>query len=100
MDADGSNARLLFDGHAVGLVPQYVASGGDPGVLYMAAIDRAGHHAFYALPMQGGVLRRVLFFEDPSFQPRRPEFDTDGRQLYFTIASDESDVWMLELRRR
>jgi TolB protein len=100
MDADGGNARRLFDGHPIGLVPQYVASGGDPDILYFAAIDRDGHHAFYALSMRGGEPRRVLRFEDPTFQPRRPEFDTDGRLLYFTIATDESDVWMLELGRR
>jgi len=41
-----------------------------------------------------------LQFDDPSHQPRRSEFDTDGRRLFFTIASDESDVWVMELMRR
>ena len=42
----------------------------------------------------------MLTFDDPTRQPRRPEFDTDGRRLFFTIATDESDVWLLELGRR
>jgi Tol biopolymer transport system component/serine/threonine protein kinase len=100
MDADGTHARQLFDGHSIGLAPQNAAFGADTSVLFFSAIDRDGHHAFYTLPARGGTPRLVLTFDDPTRQPRRPEFDTDGRRLFFTIASDESDVWMLELRRR
>lgn len=99
MDADGSHGRLLFDGRAFGLTPENVAFGADTAVLYFAAIDRAGRHGFYALPARGGAPRPVLTFDDPTRQPRRPEFDTDGRRLFFTIAGDEADVWLLDLRR-
>jgi Tol biopolymer transport system component len=98
--ADGSNGRLVFDGHMLGLTPQSVAFGRDTAALFFSAIDRDGRYGFYTLPYGGGPPRPVLTFDDPARQPRRPEFDTDGRRLFFTIATDESDVWLLELARR
>ncbi|MFL5619283.1 MAG: protein kinase domain-containing protein [Gemmatimonadaceae bacterium] len=100
MDADGGGARLLFDGRKSGLVPLGAAFGHDPAIIYFAAIDSAGRYSFHAIPARGGMPRAVLTFEDPARQPRRPEFDTDGRRLFFTIASDEADVWMLQLAPR
>ena len=100
VDADGTHERLLFDGHALGLTPQNAAFGYDPGIVYFAATDRQGKYAFYALPLSGGTPRPVLTFDDPLRQPRRPEFDTDGRRLFFTLVTDESDVWVMELRAR
>src|SRR5215213_5314565 len=100
MSSDGSHGRLVFDGHALGLTPQSVAFGRDTSALFFAAIDRDGRYGFYALPAGGAKPRPVLTFDDPARQPRRPEFDTDGRRLFFTIATDESDVWLLELRRQ
>ena len=97
--ADGSGDRLLFDGHAMELTPQTAAFGKDPGVVYFTATDRQGRYAFYAIPTAGGVPRPVLTFDNPTRQPRRPEFDTDGERLVFTIATDESDVWVMELRK-
>ena len=98
-DVDGGRSRLLFDGRRHGLVPLGAAYGSDADVVYFAAIDSTGRHAFYALPAGGGVPRVVLSFADTSRQPRRPEFDTDGRRLFFTITSDEADVFMLQLAR-
>jgi hypothetical protein len=39
-------------------------------------------------------------FDDPARQPARYGFATDGRTFYFTIGSNESDVWVMELERR
>ena len=100
VDADGANGRLLFDGHAMRLSPQNVAFGTDAATLYFSATDTEGRYAFYRIAAAGGAPRPVLVFDDPARQPRRPEFDTDGRRLFFTIPSDESDVWLMELARR
>lgn len=96
---DGRDTRVLFDGHRRGITPQSVAFGMDPGTVYFSAIDARGQYGFYSLPLAGGEPRPLLAFDDPTRQPRRPEFDTDGRRLFFTIASDESDVWVMELTR-
>lgn len=96
---DGSQKRLLFDGHSLGLTPQQIAFASDPNVLYFDAVERDGRHAFYSLPLRGGSPRLLFRFDDPARQPRRPEFDTDGKRLFFTLATDESDVWVMKLRQ-
>jgi eukaryotic-like serine/threonine-protein kinase len=100
VSADGPRALRLFDGHPLGLTTPQVAFGRRADVLYVHAIDRESHHAFYELPLRGGTPRLVLRFSDLGKQPRRAEFDTNGRRLFFTVATDESDVWMLELHRK
>ena len=97
--SDGRGSRLLFDGHRRGVTPQNVAFGQDGGSVYFSAIDARGTYGFYAISAAGGEPRALLAFDDPLRQPRRPEFDTGGGRLFFTIASDESDVWVMELKR-
>ena len=97
-NADGSGARPLFDGHPLGLTTHQVAFGNRSDVVYFHAVDRDSRHAFYELPLSGGPPRLILRFPDAARQPRRFEFDTDGRRLYFTLATDESDVWLMELK--
>ena len=98
--ADGSHSRPLFDGHALGLRPQNIAFGRNPKAVVFQALERDGRHAFYSLSLDGAAPRLLFRFDDPARQPRRPEFDTDGRRLFFTLATTESDVWVLELVRR
>jgi hypothetical protein len=100
VNADGSGARLLFDGHPLGLTTMQVAFGRRSDVVYVHAIDQDSRHAFYEIPMRGGTPRLVFRFPDLARQPRRTEFDTDGRRLFFTVATDESDVWMMDLQRK
>jgi Tol biopolymer transport system component len=100
VNADGSDSRLLFDGHQLGLTTLQVAFGRRADVLYFHAVDRDSRHAFYEIPVRGGVPRLVFRFPDLARQPRRTEFDTDGRRLFFTVATDESDVWMMDLQRK
>jgi len=100
VSADGTGARLVFDSHPLGLTTPQVAFGRRADVLYVHAIDRDSRHVFYEVPARGGTPRLVLRFPDVGKQPRRTEFDTDGRRLFFTVATDESDVWLLELQRK
>ena len=100
VNADGSGSRLLFDGRPLGLTTLQVAFGRRSDQLYFQAVDRDSRHAFYEMPMRGGAPRLVFRFPDPARQPRRTEFDTDGRRLFFTVATDESDVWMMDLQRK
>ena len=96
---DGTGQRLLFDGHAQGITPNQVAFGPDPSVVYFHAVDSTLRHVFFAMPIAGGKPKPVFRFDDLARQPRRFEFDTDGKRLFVTLASAESDVWMIELTR-
>jgi len=94
----GGTPRVVLDGHPRGLTP--LASGWtDAGHVVVHTVDRDLRHEFWSVPLSGGPMRLLMRFDDPTREPRRGEFSTDGRRLYFTIASDESDVWMMELKR-
>jgi Tol biopolymer transport system component len=59
-----------------------------------------GGATFWAISMTGGPPRLLLRLDDPSKRTRRTEFATDGKRLYFTIASDEADVRLMTLKRQ
>jgi Tol biopolymer transport system component len=94
----GGEARVILDGHPRGLTP-LASAWSDAEHVVVHAVDQNLRHAFWSVPLSGGAPKLMLRFDDPTRQPRRGEFTTDGRRLYFTIASDESDVWMMELRK-
>ena len=56
--------------------------------------------AIRAVPLTGGSSRALVNFDDPTRQPTRYGFTTDGRMFYFTLGSNESDVWVMKLTRR
>ena len=96
----GGEARVLLDGHPLGLTPLNAEwAPGDATRVIVHAVDDRLRHGFWSVPVNGGAPLLMLRFDDLALQPRRGEFSTDGRRLYFTIAQDESDVWMMELRR-
>jgi hypothetical protein len=57
-----------------------------------------GRYSIYSVPTAGGTPRLVLR-DDPTHRISRWDFATDGRRLFFTLAADESDVYMMELSR-
>jgi hypothetical protein len=92
-------ARVLIHGSALGSDLLSTAVASNPSVVYFRAVDPAGMHAFYAIPVRGGPPRLLLKIDGTS-RRLRPEFATDGRRIYFTIAEAESDVWLMELKWR
>src|SRR5439155_420163 len=73
-------------GRVVRIVP---SEGGEP---------RDGRSSVWSMPAAGGAPRLLVRFDDPSRPSTRPEFATDGTNLYFTIGARQSDVWAMELR--
>jgi hypothetical protein len=67
-------------------------------VRYYRATDARGLVGFWSVPVAGGTPRLLLRLTDPSRMTRRTEFATDGKRIYFTVASDEADVWLAELK--
>ena len=69
----------------------------DSRTIYYKAYDTQLHKSIWAVPATGGQPRLLVAFDDPARRSLRREFATDGQRFYFTIASDESDIWTLEL---
>jgi len=49
------------------------------------------------VPVEGGSPRLLVRFDDPQRPSLRREFATDGVRFFFTIAQDESDVWIAQV---
>jgi hypothetical protein len=54
---------------------------------------------FWEASLNGAAPRLVLKRDTAKFISRRGEFATDGKRFYFTVASDEANVWLMELKR-
>ena len=67
--------------------------------MFYQALDSKNEIGYWSVPVTGGTPPLVLRLDDTPRTTRRPEFATDGKRIYFTVAADESDVWLLELKR-
>jgi Tol biopolymer transport system component len=96
---DGMAERVLVDAAAGDMPePMHPVWSPDSRTVYYKAYDRHRHSTIWSVPAEGGLPRLLLDFNDPSRRSLRREFATDGRRLYFTVSSNEADVWVMELR--
>jgi Tol biopolymer transport system component/DNA-binding SARP family transcriptional activator len=72
----------------------------DSRTIYYKAFDAAGRSSFWSVAAAGGSPRLLVRFDDPSRPSGRSEFDTDGKRLFFTIGTRQSDIWVMELKER
>ena len=100
--ADGeASSRVLFDatdsssGRPNPVAVQWAPDG---RALYMKAFDSKGQASIWALDPGGGAPRMLVRFDEPFRTTRRPEFATDGKRFFFTLAQSESDVWVMAVR--
>jgi len=94
----GTSRQLLRVGDpATDPVPELLQWAPDGRTIYYKAFDREGRSSIWALPGRGGTPRPLIRFDDPSRQSSRPEFDSDGKRLFFTLTEREADIWELDL---
>lgn len=95
IDVESGTARVLY---ARPDEPAQFAVWPNAKELYFNATDDQGRYTFYSIPLAGGT-PRALLRDDPAHRIGRYDFATDGRRLFFTLAADESDVYVMELAR-
>jgi Tol biopolymer transport system component len=76
----------------------FVAFGRDPSTVFVMTRADDRRFSIYTVPVLGGTPRLVLR-DDPTHRISRWDFATDGRRLFVTLAADESDVYLMELKR-
>jgi serine/threonine-protein kinase len=96
---EGANERALVTPSTAGnVLAQYAIWSRDDRTIYLKASDDERRASIWAVPAAGGTPRLLVRFDDPSRPSLRREFATDGVRFFFTIAQDESDVWIAEVR--
>ena len=100
IDTAGGRSRKLATSRGVGARLNSVAVGPDASVVYFRAVDSTGVNSLYSVGVAGGRPRLLARLDDPRRRPRRHEFATDSKRLYFTMSDDDSDIWVMELRKR
>ena len=91
---DGAKRRIV---RVPGVDVWYADWASDPNVVYVKARPSG---QIWAVPLTSGSPRLVFSPSDPRLPVARQEFATDGRRLFFTLSSDESDIWVMELSKK
>jgi Tol biopolymer transport system component/DNA-binding SARP family transcriptional activator len=92
--AGGSAKRIPAHG------APFVTWGPDPSVLYYRHfLPGTGKSEVWSVGVPAGPSRLVLRLDDPTHISRRVEFDTDGKRIFFLVASDQSNTWLVDLKR-
>jgi Tol biopolymer transport system component len=99
LPVDGGTLRPLVDGRGLRETFTFVAWARDPSRVYFQTRDSSGISSFWSASTTGGPPRRLLRLSEPGRRTRRPEFDTDGKSLFFTVVDDEADVAVVSLKR-
>jgi Tol biopolymer transport system component len=92
-------SHLLVPNSATGEEAFFSAWSPDGKTVYYVAKGPHGS-SIRAVPATGGVSRLLVRFDDPTRQHIKYGFSTDGRTFYFTVGSQESDIWVAGLEAR
>jgi hypothetical protein len=65
-------------------------------VCFVGGGDRS---SFWSVPISNALPHELLRLSSPQYRRRREEFAIGGNRLFFTLTSDEGDIWMMTLRR-
>lgn len=90
-------ATVLAGTKAVDGSTQAVFWGKSSATVYASVLDARGGLSIWAVPVAGEKPQRILA-ENVTHRFGRPEFATDGRRFFFTLASWESDVYVADLK--
>lgn len=74
------------------------AWGKSTSTVYYAAVDSTGRSGIWSVAIGGGT-PRILFRDDPKHRLGQLRFATNDKRLFITIAADESDVFVMELKK-
>jgi Tol biopolymer transport system component len=96
---EGGIPLVLADGGTNALEPSpvYPEWSPDSRTVYFKAKDPKGVASFWSVPLSGGEPRLLVRFDDPMRPSLRSEFTTDGELFFFTIGTQESDIWVMDL---
>jgi Tol biopolymer transport system component len=88
----------------VGQTPSSLTGAGawsaDSRLYYYTTAAADGTNMIAAFEVATNASRIVYHFSDPLRQPYRPTMSASSKEMFFTIGTRESDVWVMELNRK
>ncbi len=96
---EGGTNVILAGGEAgnLGPTPMFPEWSADSRTVFFKAADAQGVASFWSVPVSGGEPRLLVRFDDPMRPSLRPEFTTDGERFFFTVGTQQSDIWVMDL---
>jgi serine/threonine-protein kinase len=95
----GGTPQLVYEPRP-GDQPAERSQWGPDGRIYFKSHDSAGRASFWVVPATGGRPELLVRFDDLSRPSSRIDFDVDRRRLYFAIEDRQSDLYVVDVRRR
>jgi Tol biopolymer transport system component len=97
---DTGESRLLVDASPAGspLPVNVVAGTGD--TLYYETTDGGNGATIWSITTAGGAPRALVNFDSRLHPPNRGSFRVNHGQLFFLAQARESDVWVMDVKRR
>ena len=103
LPADSGTARLVIGVRSVDRSAPATSDDAvwspDGATIYYKVL-RADTTSFWSVPTAGGTLRLLAQLTDPVRISARPEFAVDPSRLYFTLTDRQSDLWVVDLKKR
>jgi Tol biopolymer transport system component/serine/threonine protein kinase len=98
---EGGEARVVAQASDSAGNVLFAEWGRDPATVYYLTVrPRELVWRFWAVPVTGGKPHLALAFDPAAEQLGGVAFSTDGTRIFYTVTSDESDVWTVELGPR
>jgi hypothetical protein len=83
-----------------GPVPFFPDWSSDSRTVYFKVWDAQQGASIWSVPVSGGAPKLLIEFSDPTKPSLRREYATDGERFFFTIATQESDLWVMDVISR
>ena len=93
--SEGGNARNIV--RDTGLTNMFPVWASDSRSIYYRGEAPDGSAGIWRVPISGENPKPVIRFDDPDRRSLRGEFTSDGKNFYFTLTENESDIWIMEL---
>jgi Tol biopolymer transport system component len=98
---NGGPVTFVTEPNAVAAAgPDEIAWSKDSRLLYYATSDDDGMNRIMVVSARGGMPVPIWTPSDPLRQIYRPGLNVSSSNVYFTLGARESDIWVMELKRK
>ncbi len=95
----GDPIRLVGPSFGLSSLPFADWSSDSQTIYFKGAANENRSSGFWSIPVTGGEPTPLVVLDNPSLPSLRYEFATNGARFFFTLADQQSDVFVMNIRR-